>query len=253
MTTKRLVIGGGVVGEAGPAAAGGKSLKERVMRRVFWFCVIGCGLGVVACRQESPVGEGRERAGDRRVQETSAPAAVSEGLEALVRQRGTTVVRQAFSLLSSNLLQALQQGGVSNALQFCSVHALPLTAMVADTNQVVVSRRSHKARNPRNRAEPEELKMLDEFEVALRRGEIPMARVKTDISGRVIFYAPIVLNNPLCLSCHGRPREEIAREHLALLKEVYPEDQATGFKLGDLRGLWRIDFARSFLEAGGGL
>lgn len=38
-----------------------------------------------------------------------------------------------------------------------------------------------------------------------------------------------------CLNCHG-PREQIKPEVLALLKQVYPNDQATGYQEGDLRG-----------------
>jgi hypothetical protein len=32
------------------------------------------------------------------------------------------------------------------------------------------------------------------------------------------------------------------------IRRLYPADAATGFKLGDLRGLWRVDFRRSALE-----
>jgi len=32
-----------------------------------------------------------------------------------------------------------------------------------------------------------------------------------------------------------------------LLHTLYPQDQAIGFKLGDLRGTWRVDFPRSAL------
>ena len=38
--------------------------------------------------------------------------------------------------------------------------------------------------------------------------------------------------------CHG-PREEISEEVIAKLDEYYPEDAATGFAEGDLRGwIW---------------
>jgi hypothetical protein len=41
----------------------------------------------------------------------------------------------------------------------------------------------------------------------------------------------------LCLTCHG---ENIASEVDAKLKELYPYDQARGFREGDLRGAFTI-------------
>jgi len=40
-----------------------------------------------------------------------------------------------------------------------------------------------------------------------------------------------------CLKCHG---QNIAPEITAKLKENYPDDKATGFKLGDVRGAFSI-------------
>jgi hypothetical protein len=31
---------------------------------------------------------------------------------------------------------------------------------------------------------------------------------------------------------------------------LYPQDEATGFKLGDLRGAWRIDIPLASLQSG---
>lgn len=163
-------------------------------------------------------------------------------LETAARERGVALAAQAFGVLSSNLLTALSQGGVSNALQFCSTAARPLTASIADTNQIVIRRISHQARNPANRAGAAELAVLDGFRATLAAGEPVAPLVQTNAAGGATFFAPIVLNNPLCLNCHGQPGLEIKLEHQKIIRELYPEDQATGFKLGDLRGLWRIDF-----------
>jgi len=170
------------------------------------------------------------------------PALAQSDLETLVRQRGQSIVAQTFGVLSSNLTTALSQGGVSNALKFCSVQALPLTAAVAATNQVTLRRVSHKARNPTNRADLVELAVLDDFRASLSMGKAAAAIVRTNHLGGATFFAPIVLNNPLCLNCHGQSGRELKLENLALISQLYPKDQATGFKLGDLRGLWRIDF-----------
>ncbi len=44
-----------------------------------------------------------------------------------------------------------------------------------------------------------------------------------------------------CLVCHGTPGTQIANETLAIIKERYPNDLATGYKSDELRGIWVIE------------
>jgi hypothetical protein len=64
----------------------------------------------------------------------------------------------------------------------------------------------------------------------------------TNPDGSTTFYAPIVIANPLCLQCHGTPEKDIAPATLEAIQKHYPKDQATGYQLGDLRGLWSVTF-----------
>jgi uncharacterized protein DUF3365 len=67
--------------------------------------------------------------------------------------------------------------------------------------------------------------------------------------GSFTYYAPIVLNLPVCLSCHGEPGSDIKPGVLDQIKKTYPADEATGFKLGQLleRGLQTFGFRRATL------
>jgi len=47
------------------------------------------------------------------------------------------------------------------------------------------------------------------------------------------------------LSCHGAPGTDIKPEVYAQIKKTYPADEGIGFKQGQLRGLWSVDFKRS--------
>jgi hypothetical protein len=49
------------------------------------------------------------------------------------------------------------------------------------------------------------------------------------------YLRPIVIANPVCLACHGRP-EDLAPEVRARLEALYPRDEAAGYRLVDLRG-----------------
>ena len=55
------------------------------------------------------------------------------------------------------------------------------------------------------------------------------------------FYAPIFLQQK-CLACHGEIGKNVNAETDSIIKSIYPYDAATGFKEGDLRGIWSIAF-----------
>jgi hypothetical protein len=158
--------------------------------------------------------------------------------------RGRQVAEAAFKELSGNLQQAIAKGGFTNAIEFCSAKAMPLTLAVAQKEAVKLTRVSHRPRNPVNAADAQEQALIKSFQERSGGGTAPKPVVEPGRAGATIFYAPIVINNPLCLSCHGEPAKEIAADTLAAISKRYPKDQATGFKMNDVRGLWRIEFPK---------
>ena len=176
------------------------------------------------------------------VSSPSLPALPPE-IQQVVVQRGKAIASETFGLLSTNLQTAIQSGGVSNALPFCSLAASPLTASMAEKHGVTLKRVTHKARNPAAKANDTELAVLQSFASALAASTNSPPPFATNlIAGQATFFAPIVLNNELCLKCHGAPGQDISAENLAIIRQHYPQDEATGFQLGQLRGAWRIDF-----------
>lgn len=171
-------------------------------------------------------------------------AALSPEHRQLAVARGQAVVAETFGLLSSNLLGAIQTGGISNALPFCSAAAKPLASSVATRRGVLIRRFTHKPRNPAGRADAVEAEVLNGFESLMAASGTtnpPPPWATNLVAGQATFFAPIVLNRELCLKCHGDPDKDIAPGDLAIIRRLYPADEATGFRLGQLRGAWRID------------
>ncbi len=56
------------------------------------------------------------------------------------------------------------------------------------------------------------------------------------------IHLPIRISMPLCLTCHGDPQSDIPPPSLTAIRERYPTDAATGYREGDLRALWRVEF-----------
>lgn len=175
----------------------------------------------------------------------SFPPSLTPEVQQAAIQRGKAIAVETFNLLSSNLQSAIQSGGVSNALPFCSLASSPLTAGMAAKHGVTLRRVTHKARNPTAKANDLERAILNSFETALAAGNStnPPPPLATNlVADQAAFFAPIVLNNELCLKCHGQPGKDISAENLAVIQRLYPQDEATGYKFGQVRGMWRIDF-----------
>ena len=155
---------------------------------------------------------------------------------------GPKITAEAFAKLSGTLGEAMAKGGPAGALNMCSEKAPQIAKEVAAAHGVTLRRATHKPRNPKNAADETEKQILADFAKAISNKAAPTPKVITNTDGSKSFVAPIMLGNPLCLQCHGTPGKDIAPETLAAIQKLYPDDEATGFKLGDLRGLWRITF-----------
>jgi len=45
----------------------------------------------------------------------------------------------------------------------------------------------------------------------------------------------------MCMQCHGSENEQIDNNTLAKINELYPDDKATGYGVGELRGIWVVE------------
>ncbi|MGM0507512.1 MAG: c-type heme family protein [Bacteroidota bacterium] len=159
--------------------------------------------------------------------------------DAMLLQAGGLVASTTFETLSGNLSQALSEGGVPQAIEFCSVEAIPLTEQLSSEMDVEVRRASHRPRNPDNRADAQEMGSIDSYLSRLDADEALAPRLMRE-GEDVLFHAPIRIPGPACIQCHGDPGTDITEADLELIQSRYPNDQATGFAIGDLRGIWSV-------------
>lgn len=135
------------------------------------------------------------------------------------------------------LLGALERGGPAEAVAFCADSAQVRTARHREAG-IDVRRVGTRVRNPANAPDSVERSLLDQLAAGLERGALPQEIVTVipgpDNSFQLQYLRPIVVAEP-CLACHGDPTT-FAPLVTQLLATRYPEDQATGYRVGDLRG-----------------
>jgi hypothetical protein len=138
---------------------------------------------------------------------------------------------ELFQRLSGRLTEVLTESGPTSAIQVCKSDAPRLASEVSDQFGVSIGRTSHRLRNPDNSA-PAWARQLVQQQVA-----DPQIVALEDRQLGVLL--PIYLK-AACVLCHG-PKDEIVPDVRASLVAHYPQDQATGFREGDLRGWFWVE------------
>lgn len=159
---------------------------------------------------------------------------------------GDEISAEAQQTLIGTLQKAIAEHGVDGAVEFCRAEALPITHEVGKKHNVTVKRVSLKNRNPSNSPSEVEKNLLEAYAYNVENGIENKPNIqKIDEGETLLFTKAIAIPNGMCLNCHGEPGTDVAEETLSKIEMLYPEDQATGFKVGDLRGMWSIALPKS--------
>lgn len=139
--------------------------------------------------------------------------------------------------LMQNLSEKIGQDGVVEAVPFChaNVKSIAKSAAKDRIEKYKFGRTSHKVRNSANTPEPWAINYLKEFE-GKKKSEIKKDHIihKFD-NGTRVYMEPLYVEAK-CLMCHG---EKVGQKVSNKINELYPDDKATGFKLGEFRGfIW---------------
>ena len=156
-------------------------------------------------------------------------------------QKSKMVVKEFMGQLKGELQAAMKAGGPVNAINVCKEKAPAIAKNLSDKYGWKVARTSLKNRNTSNAPDAWETKVLNDFETRKAKGEAvkPMAHFEVvDNNGKKSFrFMKAIPTGKVCLKCHGG---NIAPPIKAKLQDLYPDDKATGFKLGDIRGAFSI-------------
>ncbi len=159
-------------------------------------------------------------------------------------EKGTRISTKLSGALQQKLSSEIQENGLVEAIKYCTVHALPLTDSLSNEEHVRISRVSHNNRNPKNTINPDEVELSKKYISQLEQ-RAPLAPTIVTKDGQHIFYSPIIISMPTCLKCHGKTGSDIDPQVMQVLQEQYPNDKATGFEMGQLRGLFKIEFDKN--------
>lgn len=201
-------------------------------------------LGLTACGQPGePPADSETPSSPPPASEPPAATAAEPGQDgdpALARARAAAM---AFSSeLRETLGNAIRTSGPTGGIEVCHGEAPRIAERVMGEHGVLLGRMSvpGRNRNPAQDAAGWQATVIDEFVTAVAAGEPAgeqLRVIRDDLpDGVALRMVRGIAMEPQCQLCHGR---DIPQDVAAAIGERYPGDRATGFDVGDLRGvLW---------------
>ena len=166
-----------------------------------------------------------------------AAIALSTGSLAYAEEPELDRGAQLLAPFKHDLRDALRSGlaeGPVHAVTTCQTRA-PEVSEKRSSGDIRVGRSSHRLRNPDN-LPPEWVKPIMDAYLASPSNRSPKAVTLPD--SRVGYVEPILLQPP-CMTCHGG---DLSPDVASRINALYPRDRAVGFEVGDLRGVFWIEY-----------
>lgn len=162
----------------------------------------------------------------------SAPSIVADESPNEQQQQAMLKAKEAlFQKLSGRLMEAMGTEGPAAAIAVCHKEAFDLAKEVGESEGLQIGRTGVRLRNPKNQPPGWARPLVED------RVDTPTFVRLTN--GHSAALLPIKLQSQ-CLMCHGA-KDQIAPVIQEQLAQLYPEDQATGFAEGELRGWFWIE------------
>ncbi len=156
--------------------------------------------------------------------------------EKSVKIDGEKIAQDLLKTLGSNMKKHMKQGGVMDAVNFCTTNAYPLTQKVSDKygKKIHIKRVTLKERNPANKANSKDIKALK----ALESSPNYIIEDKNSFT----YYKALRIKKKVCLKCHGDIDKNTKLSKY--ISKTYPNDKATHYKMNDLRGAVVVEFLK---------
>ena len=166
---------------------------------------------------------------------------LDDSLKKELIKRGSKIAKLTASSLQKALKNAIREDGLVYAIEICNIDALNITDSISESESVKIKRLAKKYRNPVNETDSAESELFKSYILEWLGGRQLNPKIIPDDNGHPVYYNPIYVGK-LCLNCHGEIGTNIDSKLAKLINELYPEDKATNFKQGQLRGMWSITF-----------
>lgn len=157
--------------------------------------------------------------------------------------QSSSLIKQLATSLKKELGTAISKHGVPAAIQTCNIQAPILTAQAHADSALRIRRTSLKWRNPANTPDAWEQSILQKFEQQLAQGtpieQLTFSAVTEENGKSLRRFMRAIPTQDVCLNCHG-DEKNLSPDVKSVLNNEYPDDRATGFAAGEIRGAFSV-------------
>ena len=163
-----------------------------------------------------------------------APASAASEQSQELEAEANALASEFTGRLKPELQRAMGEGGPAYAIGVCADKAPMIADALSKDSGWLVRRVSLKARNA-SRAIPDrwETSVLEEFERRQQAGEPAASLRYFETTPSHFRYMQAQAVDGVCLTCHGSNPSPQVQE---TLQQYYPDDTATGYEPGQVRG-----------------
>ena len=158
--------------------------------------------------------------------------------EQAFKQEAMSIVKQFGGALKPQLVKAMKQGGPVHAIEVCADKAPAIAQKLSQDTGWSVKRVSLKSRNAET-ATPDtwEAEVLEDFDKQQAAGAKVGKLTASSLKNGTFRFMKAQGVQGVCLTCHG---SNIKPNVLQALLKRYPNDNATGHSLGQVRGAFSL-------------
>lgn len=157
--------------------------------------------------------------------------------ETALKQESIQIIKQFGGTLKPQLVQAMKEDGPVHAIEVCASKAPAIAKQLSQETGWEIKRVSLKARSASAKPDMWEEKVLKDFDAKQAAGKPVGKLMATSMKDGKFRLMKAQGVQAVCLTCHGT---NIQPEVRAALLKHYPNDQATGYKLGQVRGAFSL-------------
>ncbi len=164
---------------------------------------------------------------------------VDQSKEKMLAQEARALIKTYAGQLKSALSQSIKKDGAIAAINVCARMSPKISFKLSEDSSWTINRTSLKPRNSANEPDAWEQSVMEKFLKQQQNGEVlhSIEHFELTENDTIFRYMKAIPTGQLCLTCHGTNIASDLKEAIAV---YYPDDKATDFKMGDMRGAFTL-------------
>ena len=159
-----------------------------------------------------------------------------------VYARGIVITTMADSLLSARLEFMIQEYGIIPTFKQYEKIVKQILDSISNVNNAEIKRISDKTSSME--LEKFEKELLEAYRFNMKGNLELQDNVQTIDDNLLLYSKPLIINNALCLNCHGIIGKDLTDLGEKMFQSLNTQDTITGYKKGDLIGMWSVWFRK---------